>query len=89
MKKIMMGTLAAMAMAAGQASAIPSPLQGSTITASYNGQAAGMLGVEHNFQPEPGSNISAIDPNGMAEPEFITADFQFVVDLSDSGLLTV
>jgi len=87
--KMIVGTLAAMAMAAGQAQAAMLPLQNATITASYQGQAAGMVGVEHAFDSIPGSNVSRIDPFGIAEAEFITADYRYIVDFSDSGLLTV
>lgn len=79
--------LAASAVPAAHATALP--LQHATIAASYNGATAGMLGVEHGFNAEPGSHISAIDPFGVAEPEFISADYQFIVDFSASGLLTV
>ena len=101
MKTTIVGTLAAVAfastMAASQAQATPQsnasesnlPLHNAIISASYKGQASAMLGVEHQFADEPGSNISRIDPFGIAEPEFISADYQFIVDFADNGLLTV
>lgn len=87
--KMLLGTLAAMALAAGQGQATTLPLQNATITASYQGDSSGMLGVSHLFAPGPGANIDTIDPNGFAEPEFITSDFNFIVDFAADGLLTV
>jgi hypothetical protein len=49
------------ALATGSAQATVLPLQGATITATYNGDAAGMLGLDHGFASEPGSNTSALD----------------------------
>lgn len=86
MKKILMGTLAAAILAAGNAFAAPDPLQdaGITIAATYDGAASGMLGMDDNFG---GSNISHIDPSGNVE--FITADWTFGVGFSTSGLVTI
>ena len=88
--RTMLETLGALLLAASAAPAVQAgPLQHATITASYNGDTAGMLGLEHGFNAEPGSHISDIDPYGLAEAEFISADYQFIVDFSASGLLTV
>lgn len=82
--------LAAMAAAIGMAPAQASilPLQHAVITATYNGEAAGMLGLDHGFASEPGSNTSALDPSGTGV-EFLTADFLFGIDFSAGGALTV
>jgi hypothetical protein len=65
MKKIIMETLVLAALATGQAylapaHAAPISLDNATVTASYQGAAAGMLGLEHGFQPESGSNTSKV-----------------------------
>lgn len=90
-KTIAMGTLAA-ALAAGYAQAAPistTPLQSATITASYNGQAAGILGLDQLYAPVPGSNITAIDARDSGEVEFLSGDYLFGFDFSHAGLLTV
>ncbi len=79
----------AAALTATQAGAAPISLQGSTVTGTYNGSAEGVLGLDHLFAPEPGSNTTAVNPNGYDELEFLTADTLFGVDFSDGGLLTV
>lgn len=88
--KIILETLVlAAALTASQVSAAPISLQGSTITGTYNGSAEGMLGLDHLFQAEPGSNVTAIDPSDQPGVEFLTADFLFGVDFTTTGLLTV
>ncbi len=80
----------AAALTATQAGAAPISLQGSTITATYNGSAEGMLGLDHWFAAEPGSNTTAIDPNNdPMNQEFITSDFWFAFDFSTTGQLAV
>lgn len=80
----------AAALTATQAGAAPISLQGSTITATYNGSAEGMLGLDHWFAAEPGSNTTAIDPNDdPMNQEFITSDFWFAFDFSTTGRLAV
>jgi len=71
-----------------QAMPLQNPLQDVIVTASYNGDATGMLGLDHLFAAEPGSNTSGLDPSGSGV-EFLTADFLFGIDLSASGALTV
>jgi hypothetical protein len=73
---------------AANAHAAPLPLQNASITATYNGDAAGMLGLDHGFASEPGSNTTALDPTDTGV-EFLTADFLFGVDVSAAGALTV
>lgn len=87
--KMLLGTLAAALLAAGQVQAAVVPLQNAVITASYNGEAAGMLGLDHLFAAEPGSNTTAIDPTGSGGVEFLTSDFLFGFDFSDNGVLTI
>lgn len=79
----------AAALTASQAGAAPISLQGSTITGSYNGSPAGMLGLDHGFATEPGSNTTAIDPSDLGGVEFLTGDYLFGFDFSTTGQLTV
>lgn len=89
-KTIILETLVlAAALTASQASAAPISLQGSTITGTYNGSAEGMLGLDHGFATEPGSNITAIDPSDQPGVEFLSADSLFGVDFTTTGRLTV
>jgi len=88
MKKIIMETLVLAALAAGQANAAPISLDKATVTATYQGSAGGILGLDHNFQAEPGSNVSKVHAPG-ARVEFLTADYLFGFDFSADGLLTV
>lgn len=80
------GVLAATAAPAAQASVLP--LRDTVITATYNGDAASMLGLDHGFAAEPGSNTSAIYPDG-AGVEFFSADALFGFDFNDDGTLTI
>lgn len=83
------GTLAAILLAAGQAHGAVLPLENAVIAATYNGAAAGMLGLDQGFAAEGGSHITSLDPTGTGGVEFLSADFQFGFDFSSSGLLTV
>ena len=79
---------ACFALAAGAAHAAAAPLHNAIITASYNGQPAGMLGADHLFADEAGSNVSALDP---IEPgaEFLTRDYLLAFDFAPDGRLTI
>ncbi|MDB5746584.1 MAG: sorting protein [Massilia sp.] len=82
-----LAVLASAAIAA-TAHATPLPLQDAVITASYNGAFDGMLGLDHLFAQEPGSNTTRLDPTGTGV-EFLTSDFLFGIDFSSGGALTV
>jgi hypothetical protein len=86
--KKFMYTLALAFLGAGSAHATPLPLQNASITATYNGAASGMLGLDHQFADEPGSNTSTLDPTDTGV-EFFTSDFLFGIDFAASGALTV
>ncbi|CAH0144117.1 hypothetical protein SRABI118_00360 [Massilia sp. Bi118] len=93
MKKIIMETLVLAALATGQAylqpvHAAPISLDRTTVTATYQGSADGILGLDHGFQAEPGSNVSKVYAPG-AGVEFLTADYLFGFDFAADGLLTV
>ena len=82
--------LTALALLAGAGTACASvlPLQNASITATYNGAADGMLGLDHGFAQEAGSNTSTLDASDTGV-EFFTADFLFGIDFSANGTLTV
>ncbi|WP_162253049.1 PEP-CTERM sorting domain-containing protein [Duganella sp. Root1480D1] len=75
-------------LATGIAHAAPLPLQDAVITATYNGSPDTIVGLDHLFQLEPGSNTTALDPSGTGV-EFLSADAMFGFDFDASGLLTV
>jgi len=77
-------TLVLAALATGQAQAAPLSLQDAHITATYNGSAADVLGLDHLFAQEPGSNTSTLDPTDSGV-EFLTADFLFGFDFCGFG----
>ena len=79
---------ACFALAAGAAHAAADPLHNAIITASYNGQPGGMLGADHLFADEAGSNVSALDPT---EPgaEFLSRDYLLAFDFAPDGRLTI
>lgn len=78
-----------MASIAGTAAhAAPIALTDAVITASYNGSAAAMLGLDRDFAAVPGSNTTRLDPTDSGV-EFLSADYLFGVDFSPSGGLTV
>jgi hypothetical protein len=83
-----MALLAVCASTAGVAHAGPLSLQNAIITATYNGDAAGMLGLDHLFALEAGSNTSGLDPTNSGV-EFLTSDFLFGIDFSPTGSVTV
>ena len=80
--------LALVALGQGAVHAAPVMLQDASITATYNGATDGMLGLDHGFAAEPGSNTSKLDPTDTGV-EFFTSDFLFGIDFSADGMLTV
>jgi hypothetical protein len=79
---------ACLALAAGGAQATADPLHNAVITAAYNGDAAGMLGADHGFAADAGSNVSGLDPY-LSNAEFISADYALVFDFAPNGHLTI
>ena len=89
MKTIILEILLLSTLAAGQAYAAPISLDdNASITATYNGKAEDVVGLDHNFQVEAGSNTTTLDPSNSGV-EFLTADALFGLDFSTTGLLTV
>jgi hypothetical protein len=80
--------LALVALGQGGVHAAPLMLQDASITATYNGAADGMLGLDQGFEAGPGANTSKLDPTNTGV-EFFTSDFLFGIDFSTDGLLTV
>ncbi|QGZ38206.1 putative secreted protein [Pseudoduganella flava] len=70
------------------AQAAPIALQDAVITATYNGSAAGMLGLDQGFAAVPGTNVTRLDPTGTGV-EFLTADYLFGIDFAADGAVTV
>ena len=86
--KHLLQALALVALGQGGVHAAPLMLQDASITATYNGAADGMLGLDHGFAAGPGANTSKLDPTDTGV-EFFTSDFLFGIDFSTDGLLTV
>jgi hypothetical protein len=72
--------------AAGAVHAAVDPLQSAVITASYSG--GGVLGNDHLYADEAGSNVSALDPFNTSA-EFLTGDYLFAFDFAPNGTLTI
>jgi len=89
MKTTILKTLVLATFATGQAYAVPISLDNTaSVTATYNGNAEDIVGLDHDFQVEAGSNTTRLDPTN-AGVEFLTADALFGFDFSTTGLLTV
>jgi len=86
--KHLLQALALVALGQGGVHAAPLMLQDASITATYNGSADGMLGLDHGFAAGPGANTTKLDPTDTGV-EFFTSDFLFGIDFSADGLLTV
>ena len=86
--KHLLQALALVALGQGAVHAAPLMLQDASITATYNGAADGMLGLDQGFAAGPGANTSKLDPTDTGV-EFFTSDFLFGIDFSADGLLTV
>lgn len=89
MKTIILKTLILATLAGGQACAAPIFLDNTVrITATYNGKAEDVVGLDHDFQVVAGSNTTTLDPSNTGV-EFLTADALFGFDFATTGLLTV
>ena len=86
--KHLLQALALVALGQGVVHAAPLMLKDASITATYNGAADGMLGLDHGYAAGPGANTSKLDPTDTGV-EFFTSDFLFGIDFSADGLLTV
>ena len=86
--KHLLQALALVALGQGAVHAAPLMLQDASITATYNGAADGMLGLDQGFAAGPGANTSKLDPTDTGV-EFFTSDFLFGIDFYADGMLTV
>jgi hypothetical protein len=59
---------------------------GTTISGLANGLADGLLGLDSGYAAVPGSHITTLNAD---EPEYISADFQFIVDFGVDGSVRV
>ena len=73
---------------APSAHAATAALQNAVVSASYNGAADGMLGLDHGYVAEPGSNVSGLDPSNTSA-EFLTGDYLLAFDFAADGHLTI
>jgi hypothetical protein len=74
---------AALALTCGAAAASVLPL-GTQITGSASGATDGLLGLDHLFADEPGSNGTALSDNDL---EYLSRDYAVAIDFSSDGLL--
>jgi len=81
MKKIALGTALVLAQLAMPAFAAGLPT-GTLITGSASGATDGLLGLDHLFVDEPGSNITALVDNDL---EYLTRDYAVMVDFFKNG----
>ncbi|MCE4554612.1 PEP-CTERM sorting domain-containing protein [Roseateles cellulosilyticus] len=59
---------------------------GLPVTATLNGSADGLLGLDSGYQPGPGSHVTGLTDGDI---EFIAADYSFMLDLGSDGLLRI
>ncbi|MBW8847741.1 MAG: PEP-CTERM sorting domain-containing protein [Burkholderiales bacterium] len=69
--------------AAAQADVLPA---GTLITGQVSGAATTLLGLDHGFNDEPGSNVTALAAGDL---EFLTGDFNVAVDFFTDGRVQV
>ncbi len=69
----------------GQAQAYSLPA-GTTISGLSNGLTDGLLGLDSGYGAGPTSHITRLNAD---EPEYVSADFQFMLDFSADGSLRV
>lgn len=80
-----------LSLSAGLALASPTSLQSTTITATYNGLASGMLGFDDSFAGDVGGNVTKLNPDDAsgAGIEYLTSDYLFAIDFSQSGVVSI
>lgn len=69
----------------GQAQAYSLPA-GTSISGLANGLADGLLGLDSGYAAGPGSHITALS---VEDIEYVSADFQFMIDFSVDGSVRV
>lgn len=86
MKTFQTLAVAAAACLASMAQAADSLPAGTLITGQVSGAASALLGLDHLFADEPGTNTTAL---AAADLEFITADAAVALDFFSDGRLQV
>ena len=82
LKTFICAAACAAAFSANAADTLPA---GTLITGTLSGASTSLLGLDHEFAAEPGSNVTGLS---ATELEYISADFALAIDLmSDGGLL--
>ncbi|MFG6455625.1 PEP-CTERM sorting domain-containing protein [Roseateles sp. BYS96W] len=82
-----LAVLAAACLGGAAAQAAPVPV-GTVITGQVNGASSALLGLDHGYADEAGSNVTALS-DGFGDLEFLTADYAVGIDFTSSGLLQV
>ncbi len=82
-----LAVLAAACLGSAAAQAAPVPA-GTIITGQVSGASSALLGLDHGYADEAGSNVTALS-DGFGDLEFLTADYAVGVDFTSSGLLQV
>ena len=83
MKKTIMETLVAAVLATGIAHAAPLPLQDAVITATYNGSADAIVGLNHLFQA---CHTCTLDEYGKLEESFSPQALSIISDWLQKNL---
>ncbi len=82
-----LAVLAAACLGSAAAQAAPVPV-GTVITGQVGGASSALLGLDHGYADEAGSNVTALS-DGFGDLEFLTADYAVGIDFTSSGLLQV
>lgn len=61
---------------------------GTLITGGVSGASTALLGLDHGYADEPGSNVTKLS-DGFGDLEFITGDAAVGIDFLSSGLLQI
>ncbi len=82
-----LAVLAAACLGSAAVQAAPVPV-GTVITGQVSGASSALLGLDHGYADEAGSNVTALS-DGFGDLEFLTADYAVGIDFTSSGLLQV
>jgi hypothetical protein len=87
MKRLSLLAAAGLLMASAASAAVLVP--GTPVTGTLDGAAAGLLGADLGYQPEAGSNTTAVLDlvDGLDSMEFIAADASLALDINSDGRL--
>jgi len=82
-----LAVLAAAWLTGTAAIAAPVPV-GTLITGQVSGASTTLLGLDHGYADEAGSNVTALS-DGFGDLEFLTGDLAVGIDVSSTGVLRV